>query len=397
MPILIAFVFWSSLLLLVWTYFGYPALMLAWAKARPHPVRKDAITPTLTLLIPAYNEADVIREKVENSLSLHYPTDCLQILVVDDGSADETAAIVREYAERGVVLIQQPTRGGKIGAVNTGFSSASGDIVVLSDASPIYEVDALLKLVRAFADPTVGVVIGTLAIWNAEAGVAKQAGIYWKYEAALRRWESKTGSTVAVHGNMFAVRRAIYRPLPTETVNDEFSIAMEAARQGFRVIDEPEAISYDAASGSMRDEFNRRARINAGRYQALFSAGYLRAPSLDFAFRLFSHKLLRPLAPVFMVVVLLANLLGLLFSSANGLIGRLVLLQGWPGLLVLAGQIGFYGLAGLGWAAERKGRKKSLLTAIPYFFVSTNLAALVGLWRWMRGTQRVTWQKRASA
>lgn len=394
MPILIAFIFWSSLLLLVWTYFGYPALLLAWAKLRPHPVHKDAITPSLTLLIPAYNEADVIRQKIENSLSLHYPPEHFEIIVIDDGSADNTAAIVREY--EGVTLIQQPTRGGKIGAVNLGFSRASGEIVVLSDASPVYEQDALLKLVRSFADPTVGVVIGALAIWDAETGVAKQAGMYWKYEAALRRWESKTGSTVAVHGNMFAIRRSIYRPLPVQTVNDEFSIAMEAVRQGYRVIDEPEAVSYDAASKSMRDEFNRRARINAGRYQALFSAGYLRAPSFGLAFRLFSHKLLRPLAPVFMLLVLLANLLGLLFSSADGLIGQFALLQGWPGLLVLAAQAGFYGLAALGWTAERQRRKKNLLTAIPYFFVSTNLAALIGLWRWIRGTQRVTWQKRTA-
>jgi cellulose synthase/poly-beta-1,6-N-acetylglucosamine synthase-like glycosyltransferase len=380
MQILAAFAFWSSLFLLAWTYFGYPALMMVWAKLRPHPARRDpTFLPTMTLLIPAYNEADVIRAKLENALSLDYPRECLQILVVDDGSQDGTADIVREFKE--VILIQQPQRGGKISGVNTGFAQATGDIVVLSDASPIYEKNSLRVLASPFADSSVGVVVGTLAIWDETAGVAKQAGLYWKYEAALRRWESLTGSTVAVHGNMFAVRRSLYRPLPAHTVNDEFSIAMEVARQGYRVIDEPDALSYDAASKSMRDEFNRRARINAGRYQALFSAGYLRAPNPDFAFRLFSHKLLRPLAPVFMVLMLVANLF--------------LLTVGW-GLLMMLGQISFYGLAALGWRAENDGRRKGILLSIPYFFVSTNLAALVGLWRWLRGSQRVTWQKRSA-
>lgn len=388
----LAFCFWASLALLGWTYFGYPLWMYGRAKWRPKPVQKAAITPPVTLLIPAYNEADVIRRKLDNCLTLSYPSDRLQVLVIDDGSDDGTAAIVREYAGARITLLQQPQRGGKISAVNRGFECASGEIVVLSDASPIYEADSIQKLVQGFADPSVGVVVGTLAIWDVAAGVAKQAGMYWKYEAALRRWESKTGSTVAVHGNMFAVRKSLYRPLPAHTVNDEFSIAMEVARQGYRVIDEPGALSYDIASGTMQDEFNRRARINAGRYQALFSAGYLRAPSLDFGFRLFSHKLLRPLAPVFMVLMLVANALALIWPASTDY--PLLYLKGKEGAVLMAGQVVFYGLAALGWRAERNGKRRGLLLSVPYFFVSTNLAALAGLWRWLRGKQRVTWQKR---
>jgi cellulose synthase/poly-beta-1,6-N-acetylglucosamine synthase-like glycosyltransferase len=394
MPVLFALVFWGSLGLLGWTYFGYPLLMFLRCQLRPQPIHKAPLTPALTLLIPAYNEADVIRAKLDNTLSLNYPEDRLQILVVDDGSQDGTAAIVREYADRGVMLIPQTTRGGKIGAVNEGFKHAVGEIVVLSDASPIYETDALRKLASSFADLEVGVVVGTLAVYDEASGVAQQVGLYWRYEAALRRWESLTGSTVAVHGNMFAVRRALYRPLPAHTVNDEFSIAMEVIRQGYRVIDEPEALSYDSASQNMRGEFNRRARINAGRYQALFSAGYLRAPSLDYGFRLFSHKLLRPLAPVFMVLMLVANPLALIWPGNRA--AHLLRLGGWWGALLLLGQIGFYALAALGWQAERRGRRGGVFLSVPYFFVSTNLAALVGLWRWLRGSQRVTWQKRTT-
>lgn len=392
MALLFAIIFWISFFLLFWTYFGYPLLMYLWASVAAKPIQKENITPALTLLIPAYNEADVIGEKLENTVSLVYPKDKLQILAIDDGSDDGTAEIIESFADSGVTLLRQKVRGGKMGAVNMGFEHASGEIVVLSDASPIYEKDSLQKLVRGFADSSVGVIVGSLKIWDTDAGVAKQAGMYWKYEAALRKWESKTGSTVAVHGNMFAIRRHLYKPLVKGTINDEFSIAMEANRQGFRVIYEPDAVSYDAASSSMQDEYNRRVRINAGRYQALFNAGYLNAPNVQMAFRLFSHKFLRPLAPIFMILMLVANLLTVILPVADG--SPLLLLQGGWGWLVLVGQIGFYLLAWLGAIFERRGYRKIAIFSIPYFFVSSNFAALIGLWRWASGRQKVTWKKR---
>lgn len=393
MLILIAFIFWISFFLFFWTYFGYPILMYLWAKIHAKGIQKDDVLPTITLLIPAFNEQDVIRRKLDNCLELSYPRDKLQVFVIDDGSSDQTASIVREYEQHGFKLFQQTERGGKIGAVNRGFAEADTDIVVLSDASPSYEKDSLQTLMRSFADSSVGVVVGTLAVWDTVKGVAKQAGLYWKYEAALRKWETMTGSTVAVHGNMFAVRRELYRPLPATTINDEFSIAMEVMRQNHRVVYEPEAISYDDASASMEDEFNRRVRINAGRYQALFSSGYLRAPNLNIAFRLISHKLLRPLSPVFMLLMLISNVLGVLVSAASD--PSVFFMQFWWWLLMFLGQAVFYGSAWLGMEAEKRGKRNKLLN-IPYFFVSTNYAALVGLWRWIRGRQRVTWKKRTA-
>ncbi len=388
-------IFWLSLGALGWTYFGYPLLMFVRARLWPRPIQADmTIMPSVTLFIPAHNEADVIRRKLHNSLALQYPLDLLQIVVVDDGSDDGTADIVREFANQDVVLLKQPTRMGKIAAINRAFEYAKSDIVVMSDASPNYESHALEYLVQPFADPCVGVAVGKLALWDAENAVAKPAGLYWKYEAALRKWESATGSTVAVHGNMFAVRRSAFRPLPVDTINDEFSIAMEVMRRGYRVIYEPRAVSYDSASSKMREEFNRRARINAGRYQALFSAGYLRTPDPELTFRLFSHKLLRPLTPVLIALVLVANILALLWTG-NRSRSPFKLGKPWAAL-TLAGQIIFYGMAELGWVAERQGRPVKLLN-VPYFFVNSNLAALVGFWRWIRRTQRVTWQKRLAS
>jgi len=366
--------------------------MWGWSKFFKHPIKRDVITPLVTLLIPAHNEVDVIRRKLQNSISLEYPN--LEILVVDDGSTDGTPDLVQEFQSQGVKLYQQQQRGGKMSAVNTGFVQAMGEIVVLSDASPSYDLQSLQQLMQPFADASVGVVVGTLAVWDAEKGVAKQAGLYWRYEAALRRWESETGSTVAVHGNMFAIRKTLFHPLAAGTVNDEFSLAMEAMRQGYRVVYQPEAISYDDASSSMEDEFNRRVRINAGRYQALFNAGYLNAPTLNLTFRLISHKLLRPLTPIFMVLMVASNLLGVIWGLLNGFSDSLWRMDSLGGIILLSGQLAFYGFAWLGRQYEKQDRKKPIIISLPYFFVSSNMAALFGLWRWIMGRQKVTWQKR---
>jgi poly-beta-1,6-N-acetyl-D-glucosamine synthase len=373
---------WIALILLFWTYFGYPLLMYLRAKAGKQLVQEsEEYTPGVCILIPTFNEADVIRRKLENAIALNYPQDLLEIIVIDDDSQDATPEIVAEFAPR-VKLIRKEKRSGKMQSVNIGMQATSAEIVILSDASPDYEQDSLRYLVQPFSQAKIGVVVGKLAIWDAENGVVKSAGLYWKYEAALRKWESQTGNTFAVHGNMFALRRELYRPMSNGTINDEFSIAMNIIKEGYRVVYQPKAISYDHASSQMEDEFARRVRINAGRFQALFGASYLTTmPTFEDGFRLVSHKFLRPLAPIFMIITLLASVLLVLMRTA------------WIYDLFLLGQLLFYGLAALGWLLEKRQIKLRALS-IFYFFVSTNLAALFGFWRWLKGTQSVTWQKR---
>ncbi|MGB7342236.1 MAG: glycosyltransferase family 2 protein [Phototrophicaceae bacterium] len=380
----ISLLFWVSFTLLIWTYFGYPLLMYIWAKIAPiKRSATDPIEPSVTILIPTYNEIDVIRRKIENSLALEYPKDKLTIIIVDDDSNDGTKEVIAEY-EPDVILINKEVRSGKMQSVNIGMARADSDIVILSDASPDYEPHSITALMSQFRHPDIGVVVGTLAVWDEEKSVAKSAGLYWKYEAALRKWESRTGNTVAVHGNMFAIRRELFRPMTGQTINDEFSIAMEVIQQGYHVVYEPSAISYDHASTHMEDEFKRRVRINAGRYQALFDAGYLSGmPTFDDTFRLFSHKLLRPLAPILMILVLISNIL------------LVALVPNWLYGILLFGQFIFYDLALLGWILSKRQIKIRVLN-IFYFFVSTNIAALFGFWRWMRGSQAVTWQKRTT-
>lgn len=394
MQIVVSSIFWISAFLFFWTYFGYPFLMFLRARIAPDAVHKADYEPSVTMVIPTYNEVDVIRRKLTNCRKLDYPTEKLQIMVIDDGSDDGTVEILEEF-ERiyGFTIIHKPKRTGKMESVNIGFAQAEGEIVILSDASPSYEEESLRILLRSFADERVGVVVGTLAIWDAETSVAKPAGLYWNYEAALRRWETHTGSTVAVHGNMFAIRKHLFKPLSVGTINDEFSIAMEALKAGKRVVYERDAVSYDDASTNMGDEFRRRVRINAGRYQALFGAGYLNLPTLDLKFRLFSHKLLRPLTPIFMLLMLVMNLLALVWASQP--VSSPFVLGGWWGVSLMVAQALFYAAAFLGWQLEKQEKRNKLLNVI-YFFVSSNIAALFGFWRWARGSQKVTWQKRSS-
>ncbi|MFN7950263.1 MAG: glycosyltransferase family 2 protein [bacterium] len=382
---LLDFVIWVSLAALVYTFVGYPLLMAGWARLRPHPVRRAAITPPLTLLICAHNEEDVLERKLENALSLDYPKESLEILVVDDGSTDRTAEIVKRFADRGVRLESQHPRQGKSLAVNLGVARATGEIVVLSDASPDYATDALRNAVRHFADPDVGVVSGRIRLKDSASMVEVPAGLYWKYQELLCVWESATGTTVGVNGNLFAFRRVLFAPLAAETINDEFTVAMNIAKRGHRVLYDPEAVTHDIVSSSMSDEVARRARINAGRYQALLQTSFLSLDNVGLTFRLVSHKLSRPLAPLFMIGLLVACLVDST-RSEDVVAGAL-----------LGGQALLYGMAWVGWIAERRQWPKIRIVSVPYFFVSGNVAALIGLYRYVTGRQSVTWQKRTVA
>lgn len=379
---------WLFIGLALYVYIGYPLLIWLISRVRSRPVDKAPITPNLTMIIPTFNEEDVIRRKVENSLALDYPKDKLEILVIDDNSSDTTAEIVSEYVDQGICFIQKPERRGKMSSLEIGFEKAQGDIVVLSDASPSYAGNALRLLARCFNDPSVGVVVGTLAVWDTENAVAKPAGLYWKYEAALRRWESKLGSTVAMHGNMYAIRKHLFRRFAENTINDEWSITMRAIQQGYRAVYEPEAISYDHVSQKMKDEFKRRVRINAGRYQAFFSNQNLWPTNHRLViFEIISHKLFRLLLPLFMLGALIANILTVLFPSAPLLM--------W---VVLAGQIGFYGFALWGYLSERgvvpkSGNIITKLADVAYYITSSNIASLYGFLRYLRGRQSVLWDK----
>jgi cellulose synthase/poly-beta-1,6-N-acetylglucosamine synthase-like glycosyltransferase len=380
---LLTFSFWFSVVVIFYAYFGYPLLMWVLAAVRPKPVQIDEnARPSLTLLIAAYNEAEVIREKIENSLALDYPKERLEIAVVADGSDDATPAIAREYAGRGVTTHFQPERKGKMAAINRAFPLCRGEVVVFSDANNLYRPDALLKLVRNFADERVGAATGRKVLRRTQSEVGESENLYWRYESFIRLKESQFSFTTGAVGEILAVRKGLYVAPPPYVINDDFYIAMAVIRQNARVVYEPEAISEEMPSASMNAEMVRRSRISAGLLQSLLMLPQLLkgAPALAY-FQAVSHKLLRPLVPVLMLVALAVNIC-------------LVLKR--PRLDVYAAaavaQAVFYLLTAGGAALTRLGMKIKLFY-VPYYFCVSNFAYLVGLYRLASGKQTVLWTK----
>ncbi len=375
---MIAGLFWFFAALIVYTYAGYPLALALLARLRSQKRNDAPITPTITLLIAAYNEEAAIAAKLENSLALDYPGDKLQILTAVDGSNDRTQEIVGQYAAQGVALSYSPARRGKMAAINRAMPQARGEIVVFSDANNMYAPNTLRELVKPFADPTVGAVSGAKSILRGDGVLADSEGLYWQYESAIKKLETQLGCCTGVAGEILAIRRDLFTPAPDKVINDDFFMAMQLIKQGHRVVYAPKARSFERVSASAQDEVARRARIVAGRYQAIGMAGRLLPWRYPLAvWQIVSHKFLRPLLPLAMIGALLTNLLAALLSPSAG----------WTILLLL--QLAFYGLAWLGGRWE--GGSKLLY--LPTFLVNSNLAALIGLQRYLTRRQTTLWQR----
>ena len=389
---MIAVVFWLCVTFIVYTYAGYPLLVSLLARLRPRKGPYPPARPSVTLLIAAYNEESVIGQKIENCLALDDVGDPPQILVAADGSEDATLDIVRAYASRGLELSHAPARRGKAAALNHALSRARGDVVVFSDANNLYQADTLRELVAPFADPVVGAVTGAKLIARGDESLGDSEGLYWKYESFIKRQETRLGCCVGVAGEVFAIRRELFEPPPENVINDDFFLAMRIVKRGYKVVYAPRARSIERVSPSARDEMARRARIVAGRYQALALAHRLlplRRPLV--VWQIVSHKFMRPLVPFAMAGALLANLAAVMRVAPAGAFGflRLASPANW---MLLCLQAGFYGLAWVGGRAERTGVLGKLLY-IPTFLVNSNLAAVIGLFRFVFGRQTPLWER----
>ena len=371
--------FASSVGLVGYTFVGYPVIMAALAWLRPRPARAvKGHSPPLTLVVCAHNEQEVIEAKLRNTQALEYPRERLEVIVVADGSDDETVQRAERFAD--VKVMHRPERRGKLAAMNRAAGEARGEILVFSDANNLYSPNALAELAAPFADPTVGVVTGRKAIDDGSGRPLDRAeGIYWRYESRLKIWESAIGSVAAAAGEMLAFRREAYRSPASNTLNEDFAQVMIAAIAGWRVIYAPLAISLEAASATIGEEATRRSRLVAGRWQAaaqLLPRLLVKRPFL--AWQVASHKLARPLIPW--------GLMGA--ASSSLLLGRR---RRWARCAAIA-QAGFYGLAGVGAAKERRGRRDRL-TYLPYYFCRMNAAALRGLRDLLAGRHDVVWQR----
>jgi cellulose synthase/poly-beta-1,6-N-acetylglucosamine synthase-like glycosyltransferase len=384
--------FWLSVGSIVYTYAGYPAILAVLSRLRRTPPPYAADTPMVTMLIAAYNEEVDIARKLDNTLALDYPRDRLQILVAADGSDDATADIVGQYADRRIELSYRPERRGKMAAINRAMPRVRGDIVVFSDANNTYAPDTLRHLVQPFSDPTVGAVSGAKVIVEEEDALGASEGLYWKYESFIKEAESRLGSCTGVAGEILAIRRELFEAPPDAVINDDFYIAMRIIARGHRLIYAPQARSTERVSASAQDEVARRARIVAGRYQAMMLAPRLlpfNRPGI--VWQVVSHKFLRPLVPLAMVAALVTNIFAVLRPSQRQDHRLADLAPPWNWLL-LAAQALFYALAWLGARSERGTRTNKVLY-LPTFLVRSNLAAVIGLYRFVSRRQTTLWQR----
>jgi cellulose synthase/poly-beta-1,6-N-acetylglucosamine synthase-like glycosyltransferase len=375
---MVEWLFWGCALLLWYAYVGYPLLLLLFGSLNRQPVSRpsDQFEPSVSLVIAVHNEEAVIRDKIENCLSLDYPDDRLEILIVSDASFDGTHAIVEEYVEQGVRLMIREQREGKTSALNAACPLAKGDILVLSDANGIFGSDAIRKLVRHFSDPRVGCVCGTLRYENPSHGVAHQGeSLFLRYSAWIKQLESRFGAVLGVFGGIFAFRRDFFEPMHPMRHND-MDIPLRILRRGYKVLYEADAVCCEPSSPRVGIEFGRHARISARAFQGIMSwiGCFLRPIRPFLLFEFFSAKLLRWLSPF----ALLA-LLGVPFFLDSPFYHVLQLLNL---ALLFTASIG----AVLYWAG-----KSHPVASLLFYLLVGNLAVAWGFVKFVTGTQGATW------
>jgi cellulose synthase/poly-beta-1,6-N-acetylglucosamine synthase-like glycosyltransferase len=377
-------IFFISATLLLYNYLIYPVsiiLLTRWRGGKPANGKNvaDSALPSVTLVIAAYNEERVIEAKIRNSLETDYPGERLRILVVSDGSTDATPQIVQRFQSEGVQSLYEPARRGKTAALNRAVACATSEIVIFSDANNMFEKNALRELVRHFSDPRIGGVCGLKQIYDSSERESSQGdSLYWKYESAIKESESRLGSITNADGEIFAVRRDLYEPIDDTVINDDAEITLLLARKGYRVLYERRAVSCEHASIRIEDDFHVKVRMVSGGFQTVARHWtFLLLPRSWFAFSFISHKLLRWLAPEFMILIAVTSL----WLISRPFFFGVVMLQGI-----------FYSLALVGWLG-RGGAGRNTVFYVPFYLCAMNLAALLGLGRFLTGTQTAQWRK----
>jgi len=368
--------FWVLALTVIYVYAGYPALLLLRSNIATKPIRRGTSLSQVTLVISAFNEDDVIAAKIENSLSLDYPRELLDVLVVSDASDDDTDDIVRGFADDKVRLLRMPQRGGKTLGLNAAVEQTDSEIVVFSDANAMYREDAIRALVRNFDDDEVGAAVGESTYSSAASDADRSESAYWRYETAIKRLETEIGSTVGGDGAIYAVRRSLYRAMAADALSD-FVNPLQVVAQGKRCVYEPDAVSVEDAAGSFDKEFRRKVRIVNRAWRATMAMKQMLNPFRFgfFSLQLLSHKLLRWLVPIFLAVILGTNIA--LFSAGP-------IYQA-----TLAVQLAFYALALIG--AMLEGQRNSVVFYVPYYFCLVNVASIFGIFEAYLGKTYTTW------
>jgi cellulose synthase/poly-beta-1,6-N-acetylglucosamine synthase-like glycosyltransferase len=378
--VILLILFWGAVALLLYTYVLFPLIVFVRGILLRQPYQTADITPNVSVVIAAYNEQADIGAKLENILSLDYPRDKLEIIVASDGSDDDTNQIVTNFADQGVKLLALP-RQGKADALNAGVATATGDILVFSDANSIFSKNALRALVAPFADPTVGGVAGNQRYAPKTATMTNNEGeqSYWDFDRKLKVSQSQAGNAISATGAIYAIRRSLFRTVPPG-VTDDFVTSTSVIAQGYRLVFAPQAVAFEPVAGASDREFGRKVRIMTRGLRAVLVMRELLNPFRYgfYALQLFSHKVLRRLMFAPLIVLLVVNP----FLWNQGLFYQVTMLL----------QIAFYGCALLGWRLANTKLGNLKLFSIPYYFCMVYVAALIATLNIVRGRRIDRWQ-----
>jgi len=380
-------IFIISLFLIFYTYIGYGVLLyflvLIKRKIRKGNSFYNEVLPDITLFITAWNEEDMVDDKMENTLKLRYPKNKLHILWVTDGSSDLTNEKLSSYPK--VAVQYRPERMGKTAAMNRGIQYVKTPIVIFTDANTMLNEDALMEIVGSFSDPNVGCVAGEKRILQKEKdkAVSSGEGIYWKYESKLKAWDSELNSVVGAAGELFAIRTELYEPMPVDTLLDDFILSLRIARNGFKTAYNSNAYAIETSSANMAEEEKRKVRIAAGGLQSIWRLRSLlnifRYGMLSFQY--VSHRVLRwSVTPLLLFLMLPVNLLLAVKTGAETY--RILLILQF--LFYLSGMWGYY-------LSTRQIKNKLLF--VPYYFLFMNINVIKGVFYLKNKKNSGVWDK----
>jgi cellulose synthase/poly-beta-1,6-N-acetylglucosamine synthase-like glycosyltransferase len=375
------FLFWASVGLVIYVYFGYPVLVDLLSRLRKVARESGPALPELpavSVIIPAHNEERWIARKIENTLALDYPSDRLQILVASDGCTDKTVEIVGRYAEQGVVVNHRPQHSGKTATLNRVVPTARGEIVLLTDCNALLPANTLQLLALHFQDPSVGCVTGERVCLHTGSSASEGEGFYWRYEAWIKNSESKLGSCLGSHGQVMAVRKALFPHIPV--IGDDFYVPMRILiSRGAQVQFEPRAKALIPAAASLSLELERKIRSHVSLLRDLpHLKGGLNPVRSRVWWRFLSHHILRLFVPFALLMALLST--PFLWRAAGFY------------RVITVGQCAFYVAAATGCLCARLGLRPRIVY-IPFYFVFANLGVLLAWVRWARGKHQYAWQR----
>lgn len=383
---ILEWLFWISLTIIFYTFIGYGLVLFLLVQLKRCSRKKVTFNsnfePPVTLVIPCFNEADILAAKIQNCKELDYPKDKLRIVFITDGSTDHSQEILSSYPE--IEVLHENRRAGKTAAENRAMKFVHTPFVIFSDANTILNREAVRLIIRHFSNEETGCVSGEKRVLVDAKDTASAAGegLYWKYESLLKKWDSELNSAVGAAGELVAFRCSLYTDLPEDTLLDDFMQSMLIASKGYKIVYEPDAFAAETASANVTEELKRKIRIAAGGWQSMSRLAPhlspLKKPILYFQY--FSHRLLRwTITPFLLILVFFLNTM-LWYQDLS--------IYHW----LMAGQLLFYSAALIGYTLEnRKIRFKPVF--VPYYFCVMNYAIIAGLKKYLSGKQQATWDK----